>query len=588
MTVMKLELSLHASKLKNVAGAFKGTSDPFAVVTKIATTPGSSPQVLGKTEVIKNTLSPEWVKVFTMDYELGTPVKLAISIFDEVRKGENKSMGSAVFEVGELLGARGNTKAKKLQKGGTIFATVRKSQGSGMIRLQMKGTKLKNVEGLFGKSDPFYELSRKVDTAGGLTWDNVYRSEVKKNNLNPEWDAAIVALDILCGGNLDLPIQVAIFDHESSGKHVAMGKFETTVNGFQKAAQTGEAIHLKQKGKDVGSITIVRAEVTGVQSPQPPSPSAPIPSAPQAGHAGLVAPMAAMSVAGAGMARANFVDYVSGGCELNVVVAVDLTGSNGDPRQPGTLHYLQGGMNDYEKAIHAIVSILAPYDSDQKFPVVGFGAKYGGVVQHCFQCGPTSEAQGVQGVLEAYRSVFSTGLVMSGPTVFTDVIQMAASRASNALEAAKRKGGQAYTILLILTDGAVSDVRATAQCLDQVSECPLSVVIVGVGNADFSSMQFLDDSARPGKRDIAQFVEFNKHSAHSVQLTSETLKEIPDQLVGFFQSRGMAPLPAIQRGDSIVIEPEDAEIDLSLDIRDDQEIVVTGGGRDDFASGFRK
>jgi hypothetical protein len=48
---MKLEISLHASKLKNVAGAFKGTSDPFAVVTHIATTPGTAPAVLGKTEV---------------------------------------------------------------------------------------------------------------------------------------------------------------------------------------------------------------------------------------------------------------------------------------------------------------------------------------------------------------------------------------------------------------------------------------------------------------------------------------------------------------------------------------------------------
>ena len=48
---MKVELSLHAVGLKNVAGAFKGTSDPFAVVTQIATSQGSTPVVLGKTEV---------------------------------------------------------------------------------------------------------------------------------------------------------------------------------------------------------------------------------------------------------------------------------------------------------------------------------------------------------------------------------------------------------------------------------------------------------------------------------------------------------------------------------------------------------
>lgn len=101
---MKLELSLHATKLKNVAGAFKGTSDPFAVVTQVATTQGAMPKVLGKTEVFKNNLSPQWVKIFEIDYELGSPVKVAVSVYDEVRKSDNKPMGTAVFDIGELLG----------------------------------------------------------------------------------------------------------------------------------------------------------------------------------------------------------------------------------------------------------------------------------------------------------------------------------------------------------------------------------------------------------------------------------------------------------------------------------------------------
>jgi Copine len=78
------------------------------------------------------------------------------------------------------------------------------------------------------------------------------------------------------------------------------------------------------------------------------------------------------------------------------------------------------------------VNILAKYDSDKQFPVLGFGAKYGNVVRHCFQCGPTAEANGVQGVLDAYHAVFKSGLIMSGPTVFTEVIATAAARAISA------------------------------------------------------------------------------------------------------------------------------------------------------------
>jgi hypothetical protein len=114
------------------------------------------------------------------------------------------------------------------------------------------------------------------------------------------------------------------------------------------------------------------------------------------------------------------------------------------------------------------------------------------------------------------------------------------------------------------------------------------VVIVGVGDADFSGMQFLDDSAmKSGKRDIAQFVQFNKHSSNSVALTSETLREIPNQLVQYFQGKNIAPLPPLQRSDSKVdVGVDEEEIDLTLDVRED-EIVVLGGG-DDFVDGFGK
>jgi hypothetical protein len=567
MTIMKVEVSIHAVQLANAAGAFKGTSDPFAVITRIATAHGDKPEVLGKTEVVKNSLSPLWVKVFNLDYELGTPSKIAVNIFDEVKKGENKAMGAAVFDIGELLGARGNTKAKKLKSGGTVFAHVRKSQGSGLLRLKMQGTKLKNVEGFFGKSDPFFELSRKQDSAGGLTWDNIFRSNVVKDNLNPEWDNAIIELGTLCDGDLDRPILVSVFDHESSGKHVHMGQFETSVNTLKQATQTQEAFKLKHKGKEVGTITVVNATVDSVEQ-----------MAEQMAKFSISAPATSLApFAYAPIDQPNFLDYVSGGCELNVAVAIDFTGSNGDPREPGSLHHISSLKNDYEKAISTIVGILGKYDPDQKFPVYGFGAQFNGVVRHCFQCGG-EEVHGVDGVLDAYHQVVKSGLLLSGPTIFTEVIETAAARSISAQKEARKKGQQAYTILLLLTDGADSDSEATAACLNRVSNAPLSVVIVGVGNAEFKSMQFLDDSNKRGKRDIAQFVQFNRHSRDSVALTSETLREIPDQLVGYFQSRGIPPLPPIVTStEDIVAEDEEEDIDLTLDIGEN-DIVVTSGG----------
>jgi hypothetical protein len=237
-----------------------------------------------------------------------------------------------------------------------------------------------------------------------------------------------------------------------------------------------------------------------------------------------------------------------------------------------------GQLNDYEKALTAIGSIVARYDNDQLFPVWGFGAKYGGVVQHCFQVGKSAELKGVSGILEGYRETFKTGLIMSGPTVFADAIQFAALQAQSQQEANQKIGKQSYTILLILTDGAVTDIEQTKQAIRYASSAPLSIVIVGVGNADFSRMQFLDDFQRDegGRtRDIVQFVEFSRHRHSRQALTRETLDEIPDALVNYFFNNNIMPLRPVSGSKLNVFEEdynEDEDIDLTMDINEEGEI----------------
>ena len=112
------------------------------------------------------------------------------------------------------------------------------------------------------KSDPFFELSRKVDAAGGLAWDNVYRSEEIHNNLNPDWKETAIDLAILCGGNPDLPLLLSVFDYESSGKHKPMGELQVSVNGLVAASQRNEALKLQQKGKVTGMVHVVKANMS--------------------------------------------------------------------------------------------------------------------------------------------------------------------------------------------------------------------------------------------------------------------------------------------------------------------------------------
>jgi C2 domain len=230
---MRLELSLYAHRLQNVAGIFqgqcvsashiaaagrgrsdrsfsltsvrlsvstcgKGTSDPYAVVTSNPTD-GTPAVVLGETEVIRNTLSPEWATTIRLpDYEMGSPTRLAVTIYDHNSNNSNnhKSMGCVVFDVSDILAAKGHVMGKRLTNDrGAVYATVRPlpEDAAGVLRLTLQCRNLPNVETGGGmwrrdKSDPFLVLSRPMMTNeqeggaddAGHAWDSVFRSAVRE------------------------------------------------------------------------------------------------------------------------------------------------------------------------------------------------------------------------------------------------------------------------------------------------------------------------------------------------------------------------------------------------------------------------
>jgi hypothetical protein len=140
---------------------------------------------------------------------------------------------------------------------------------------------------------------------------------------------------------------------------------------------------------------------------------------------------------------------------------------------------------------------------------------------------------------------------MSSPTVLTEVIEIAASQATHSFQQAAVNGGQAYGILLILSNGNDSDINKTKETLKRVANAPLSVIIVGIGNNDFSGMHHLDNFHEvEGGRDLCNFVEFEKYrNEHISVLRSATLNEIPSQLSSYFYMRGIMPSSKVMYND---------------------------------------
>ena len=119
---------------------------------------------------------------------------------------------------------------------------------------------------------------------------------------------------------------------------------------------------------------------------------------------------------------------------------------------------------------------------------------------------------------------------MSGPTYFGEVL----TAFKQYTEATVTQGNQ-YQVLLILTDGSIHDMEKTKELVVGMTDLPASVIIVGVGRAEFGMMHALDadeeklraPSGKVAKRDIVQFVEFND-AIRKGNLAEQVLAEIPN------------------------------------------------------------
>lgn len=103
--------------------------------------------------------------------------------------------------------------------------------------------------------------------------------------------------------------------------------------------------------------------------------------------------------------------------------------------------------------------ILQYYDSDKEIPAYGFGAKVPpqAGASHCLALNGdifNPEVNGVDEIIECYKNCMNK-LSLYGPTNFADIISLTNDRCEASEVSAYN---QSYQILLIITDGVISDL----------------------------------------------------------------------------------------------------------------------------------
>ena len=147
----------------------------------------------------------------------------------------------------------------------------------------------------------------------------------------------------------------------------------------------------------------------------------------------------------------------------------------------------------------------------------------------------------LENVLIEYESIIQD-IVLEGPSYFFPLILQAIEIAE------KDDDNGTYQILLLFTDGICNDMSDTIDAIVEASFLPLSIVIIGLGDSDFSLMDALDSDenlltdsySRSALRDIVQFVPYNQFEG-DIRLSDKILRELPDQVEEYYRYKGIQP-----------------------------------------------
>uniref|UniRef100_A0A8C7Z5F4 Copine-2 n=1 Tax=Oryzias sinensis TaxID=183150 RepID=A0A8C7Z5F4_9TELE len=509
--VTRVELSITAFNLLDRDVASK--SDPFCVLFQEV---DGNWVELGRTETAVNNLNPVFGVKFHVDYHFEEIQKLRFAMFDEDKCAtqlyEHDFLGEFICTLGVIVSNKKLHRPLILANGkpagkGSITITAQELSDNRIITLTLSGRKLDKKD-FFGKSDPYLEFHKQGEDG---KWMLVHRTEVIKNTLDPVWKPFTVPLISLCNGDVDRSIKVSELTLVSLLHH-----FHTFFLFFCSCLPSSSQVEFdcinpkkqkKKKNYKNSGVIIVKS------------------------------------------------------CK----VGIDFTASNGNPREPSSLHYINPlGSNEYLSAILAVGQIIQDYDTTcgkdlimffllifhnlVKNPLYDSGFFFLQVShEFAINFNPTNPfCSGVEGIAQAYSACLPH-IRFYGPTNFAPIINHVARFAAQALQ--QEKAAQYFT-LLIITDGVISDMDETRDAIVQASKLPMSIIIIGVGNADFAAMEFLDGDAsvlrssegEEAVRDIVQFVPFRDfRNAPKETLAKSVLAELPQQVTQYFKQRNLPP-----------------------------------------------
>lgn len=531
-TTSVVELSISCLDLPDCDIVSK--SDPQVFVYLLDLTGKNKKSEIGRTEVIADNLNPKFTKKVFMQYQFEQIQRLRFEVYDIDPIGQNDFLGYLETTLADIISTRSSAFKQPLlggprKKPGYLVVDVEELTAcKQVVKFTLSANDLPPACcGLFSPTSSVHIYRSNENGSQTI----IHRSSTVARTCNPSFKPFQLKLVTLCNGDLDRTIRFELIDQRFNMDR-NLGFFETTINSLKansidKQGQLFNLLRHKSRQQNAGATAVGTSKVT----------------------------LSDFKL----ITQATFLDYIKAGAQIHFVISVDFTASNGDPAYPDSLHYLEPmgkHMNPYESALIAVGEIIKPYDTQGLFAGFGFGAKLHGPNRpptHLFPLNGNDlhpYVSSIEDLLKVYRAKLKN-VVLSGPTNFSPCI----AHCNNI--ARQFEDGNHYFVLLIVTDGIISDMVQTKKAIIEASTSPMSIIICGVGDAEFSAMHELDSDdvvmsvdGRKAERDIVQFVPMNQFIPNDRRATrppsmelrrllaEEVMREIPDQLTSYMVARG--------------------------------------------------
>jgi len=485
--------------------------------------------------VARACVNPTFKHRFRLEYCFHEEQTFVLRVYDEDLRyatdlKEHDYLGGCIFTLGQLMGAKGCTIAKRLgrEKSFMIVTGEEILETREVLEFRFSCQDLVKERNLIDQSKvleicrPYFRLERLNKEI--QSWEVVWKSEVLKDTLDPTWMDARLPLQLLCHDDQSNPLKITIWDYEKhSSSHDLLGFVESTVAEIVEKAKDGgipvfivmrekKKLFRGSKLKHVGLLKVLKASVITIPS---------------------------------------MVQYLSGGCSLDLMIGIDCSIANGEWGSEKNLHFSASHwLNDYQAGIMQLGSIAENFARGKHSSMWGFGAKLDGHYRGCYTM--QDRLCGGNELLKAYDDNVANNPDFSfgEPAFLKPLIQKATFRT---IRASKRR--QCYTVLTVFTAGDIVDLPETVDLICTAAEdAPMSIVIIGVGNRDFSAIEKLrgDENGRlrdsrgiPIPREIVTFVSFKQFGGNATEVIAEALKDIPEQFVEYHVMNGSKPLPVV-------------------------------------------